>query len=109
MKSKVETITKDIFAIQKWPFRVGWFHMFSQTSANCCIACPPYIQCPKTFKHHGQTGFKMMTIPLKCNFDYVYDSRKNIILSFKNSTAFVKAYSVIKIVSIIIFLQGRNK
>lgn len=27
----------------------------------------------------------------------------------KNSTAFVKAYSVIKIFSIIIFLQGRNK
>lgn len=33
----------------------------------------------------------------------------NIILSFKNSTSFVKAYNVIKIISIIIFLQGRNK
>lgn len=30
-------------------------------------------------------------------------------LSFKNSTAFVKAYTVIKIFPIIIFLQGRNK
>lgn len=34
---------------------------------------------------------------------------KKITLSFKNSTAFVKAYNVIKIFSIIIFLQGRNK
>lgn len=33
----------------------------------------------------------------------------NITLSFKNSTSFVKAYNVIKIISIIIFLQGRNK
>lgn len=31
------------------------------------------------------------------------------VLSFKNSAAFVKAYNVIKIFPIIIFLQGRNK
>lgn len=34
---------------------------------------------------------------------------KKIVLSFQNSSAFVKAHNVIKIFSIIIFLQGRNK
>ena len=47
----------------------------------------------------------MMHTSWKWDVDYVYDSK----ILFKNSTAFVKAYNVIKIFPIIIFLEGRNK
>jgi hypothetical protein len=63
----------------------------------------------KTFKHHSQSGLRMLYMAQQRDIYYVWDSSDKMILSFKNSTVFVTANNVIKIFPITIFLQGRNK
>lgn len=101
----------------KWPFFLSSdftgshrcqevsLHHRAQTPGPCSTAFLLHTLSSKTFKHHGQTDCRMMHTSWKWDVDYVYGSK----ILFENSTAFVKAYNVIKIFPIIIFLEGRNK